>query len=376
MYSLPKNVYRERMDFSKIKTTVPIPNLIEIQRKSYERFLQMNRLPSEREDAGLQSVFKSVFPISDFRENSSLEFIEYSIGNWECKCGKLQGLHHLRKPCSNCGHTLVADPYGDREVLCPKCGTPNQARGDVCDICGHTVALKLKYDVDECQERGMTYAVPLKVTIRLVVWNKDPETGVKTIRDIKEQEVYFGDIPLMTDNGTFIINGTERVIVSQLHRSPGAFFHSEDKTLYVAQIIPYRGSWVEFEYDAKNLLYVRIDRKRKFLASVFLRALGLRGADEIIRAVLQRRSAAPARQHASSGRWPTAWSGSARRGTSRPATSRSARARRSPTRAIEGLRKAGVETSKSPTRRLTARSPPPTSSIRRPARCCSRPTRS
>jgi DNA-directed RNA polymerase subunit beta len=284
MYSLPKNVYRERIDFSKIKTTVPIPNLIEIQKKSYERFLQMNRLPSEREDAGLQSVFKSVFPISDFRENSSLEFIEYSIGNWECKCGKLQGLHHLRKPCSACGATLVADPYGDREVLCPRCGKANQARGDICDICGNTVGLKLKYDVDECQERGMTYAVPLKVTIRLVVWNKDPETGVKTIRDIKEQEVYFGDIPLMTENGTFIINGTERVIVSQLHRSPGAFFHSEDKTLYVAQIIPYRGSWVEFEYDSKNLLYVRIDRKRKFLASVFLRALGLRGADEIIRA--------------------------------------------------------------------------------------------
>jgi DNA-directed RNA polymerase subunit beta len=283
MYSLPKNVYRERIDFSKIKTTVPIPNLIEIQKKSYERFLQMNRLASEREDAGLQSVFKSVFPISDFRENSSLEFIEYSIGNWECKCGKLQGLHHLRKPCAGCGNVLIADPYGDREVLCPRCGRPNIVEGDVCDICGNTVALKLKYDVDECQERGMTFAVPLKVTIRLVVWNKDPETGAKTIRDIKEQEVYFGDIPLMTENGTFIINGTERVIVSQLHRSPGAFFHSEDKTLFVAQIIPYRGSWVEFEYDAKNLLYVRIDRKRKFLATVFLRALGLRGADEIIR---------------------------------------------------------------------------------------------
>jgi len=284
MYSLPKNVYRERIDFSKIKTTVPIPNLIEIQKKSYERFLQMNRLPSEREDAGLQSVFKSVFPISDFRENSSLEFIEYSIGNWECKCSKLQGLHHLRKPCSQCSNMLIADPYGDHEVICPRCGKANQAHGDVCDICGNTVGLKLKYDVDECQERGMTYAVPLKVTIRLVVWNKDPETGVKTIRDIKEQEVYFGDIPLMTENGTFIINGTERVIVSQLHRSPGAFFHSEDKTLYVAQIIPYRGSWVEFEYDTKNLLYVRIDRKRKFLATVFLRALGLRGADEIVRA--------------------------------------------------------------------------------------------
>src|ERR671912_2755591 len=284
MYSLPKNVYRERIDFSKIKTTVPIPNLIEIQKKSYERFLQMNRLPSEREDAGLQSVFKSVFPISDFRENSSLEFIEYSIGNWECKCGKLSGLHHLRKPCKNCGATLIADPYGDHQVLCPRCGVENQARGDVCDICGQTVALKLKYDVDECQERGMTYAVPLKVTIRLVVWNKDPETGVKTIRDIKEQEVYFGDIPLMTDNGTFIINGTERVIVSQLHRSPGVFFErANNNTYFLAKVIPYRGSWVEFEYDAKNLLYVRIDRKRKFLATVFLRALGLKSDAEILK---------------------------------------------------------------------------------------------
>ena len=283
MYSLPKNVYRERIDFSKIKTTVPIPNLIEIQKKSYERFLQMNRLPAEREDVGLQSVFKSVFPISDFRENSSLEFIEYSIGNWECKCGRLAGLEHLRTKCEGCGTVLVADPYGEGAVVCPSCGRANEARGDVCDLCGTTVQMKLKYDVEECQERGMTFAVPLKVTIRLVVWNKDPETGVKTIRDIKEQEVYFGDIPLMGDHGTFIINGTERVIVSQLHRSPGAFFHTEDKSLYVAQIIPYRGSWVEFEYDAKNLLYVRIDRKRKFLASVFLRALGLRGAHEILK---------------------------------------------------------------------------------------------
>src|ERR1700752_1574177 len=284
MYSLPKNIYRERIEFSKIKTTIPIPNLIEIKKKSYERFLQMNRLPSEREDVGLQSVFKSVFPISDFRENSSLEFIEYSIGNWECKCGRLQGLKPLRKKCEGCGTVLIADPYGEGAVICPSCGRANDARGDVCDLCGTTVQMKLKYDVEECQERGMTFAVPLKVTIRLVVWSKDTQPGGKTIRDIKEQEVYFGDIPLMGDHGTFIINGTERVIVSQLHRSPGAFFHTEDKSLYVAQIIPYRGSWVEFEYDAKNLLYVRIDRKRKFLASVFLRALGLRGADEIIRA--------------------------------------------------------------------------------------------
>jgi DNA-directed RNA polymerase subunit beta len=283
VHTLPQNPYRERINFSKIQTTVPIPNLIEIQKKSYERFLQMNRLPSEREDVGLQSVFKSVFPISDFRENSSLEYIDYSIGSWECKCGRLSGLHHLRQPCTECGTMLEANPMGEQEVSCSSCGRTDRVRGAVCDICGNTVNIKLKYDVEECQERGMTYAVPLKVAIRLVVWNKDPETGVKTIRDIKEQEVYFGDIPLMTDNGTFIINGTERVIVSQLHRSPGAFFHSEDKALFLAQIIPYRGSWVEFEYDAKNLLYVRIDRKRKFLASVFLRALGLRGADELIR---------------------------------------------------------------------------------------------
>ena len=284
MQSQPKNVYRERIEFSKIRTPIPIPNLIEIQKKSYERFLQMTRLPSERGDAGLQSVFKSVFPISDFRENSSLEFIEYSIGNWECKCGRLSGLHHLRQPCRSCDATLVAEPYGQHEVLCPKCGAANRARGEVCDICENPVALKLKYEVEECQERGVTHAVPLKVTIRLVVWEKqDPVSDAKTIRDIKEQEVYFGDVPLMTDNGTFIINGTERVVVSQLHRSPGAFFHTEDRQLHVAQIIPYRGSWVEFEYDAKNILYVRIDRKRKFLATVFLRALGLRGMDEIIK---------------------------------------------------------------------------------------------
>ena len=284
MYTFPKSDDRERINFSRISTTVPIPNLIEIQKKSYERFLQMNRLANEREDAGLQSVFKSVLPISDFRENSSLEFIEYSIGNWECKCGRLTGLQNLRQPCPDCNTLLEVNPLGDHQVVCSSCGESNEARGVVCDVCNTTVSMKLKYDVEECQERGMTYAVPLKVSIRLVVWNKDPDTGVKTIRDIKEQEVYFGDIPLMTTNGTFIINGTERVIVSQLHRSPGAFFHSEDKATFVAQIIPYRGSWVEFEYDLKNLLYVRIDRKRKFLASVFLRALGLRGADEIIKA--------------------------------------------------------------------------------------------
>src|SRR5881398_2433897 len=274
----------QRLDFAKIQGSIQIPNLIEVQMKSYQRFLQMDLLPSEREDGGLQSVFTSVFPIKDFREMSQLEFVDYSIGNWECKCGNLKGLHHLRATCRNCGASVVTNPYQTGDVICHKCGTFNKNTPTFCNKCGDPVAMQLKYDVNECQERGMTYSSPLKVTIRLTIYDKDPDSGAKTIRDIKEQEVFYGDIPLMTENGTFIINGTERVIVSQLHRSPGAFFHSEDKTLYVAQIIPYRGSWVEFEYDTKNLLYVRIDRKRKFLATVFLRALGLRGSDEIIRA--------------------------------------------------------------------------------------------
>ena len=218
------NVFRNRVDFAKITTVFPIPDLLEVQKRSYQRFLQMGVDPADRGDVGLQAVLNSVFPISDFRGTCSLEFVEFAIG------------------------------------------TP-------------------KYTIDECKERGMTYAVPLKVTIRLVVWDKDPDSEEKTIRDIKEQEVYFGDIPLMTENGLFIINGTERVIVSQLHRSPGVFFESGgQRNYFLGKIIPYRGSWVEFEYDTKkNLLYVRIDRTRKFLATTFLRALGLSSEEDIIR---------------------------------------------------------------------------------------------
>jgi DNA-directed RNA polymerase subunit beta len=224
MSDLMKNVYRERVDFAKIKSIFPIPDLLEVQKGSYQRFLQLEGETSARADYGLQAVLSSVFPITDFRGTCSLEFVEYNVGN-------------------------------------------------------------PKYTIDECKERGMTYAAPLKVTIRLVVWDKDPDSEEKTIRDIKEQEVYFGDIPLMTENGLFIINGTERVIVSQLHRSPGVFFESTpQKSYFLGKIIPYRGSWVEFEYDSKkNLLYVRIDRKRKFLATTFLRALGLGSDAEIIR---------------------------------------------------------------------------------------------
>ncbi len=283
----PENgIMHERVDFSKIKTTIPIPNLIEVQKKSYERFLQMDLLPSERDDTGLESVFKSVFPISDFRGLSQLEFVDYAIGNWECKCGNLKGLHHLRSTCRNpaCGATIKTDPFHLGDVLCHRCGTFNRNIVTFCNRCGDPVGLQLKYDVAECEERGMTYAAPLKVTIRLTVFDKDPETGNKTIRDIKEQEVFFGEIPLMTENGTFIINGTERVIVSQLHRSPGVFFERQPAQGYfLGKIIPYRGSWVEFEYDNKNLIHVRIDRKRKFYGTVFLRALGLKTDADILR---------------------------------------------------------------------------------------------
>jgi DNA-directed RNA polymerase subunit beta len=215
-----QNNFRVRKSFAKIQKIIEIPNLINIQKQSYEKFLQADIAPDKREDVGLQGVFKSVFPIRDFNETSSLEFVSYN----------------LERP---------------------------------------------KYDVDECHQRGMTYSAPIKVVVRLVVWDKDEETGAQSIRDVKEQEVYFGEIPLMTENGTFIINGTERVVVSQLHRSPGAFFdhdkgksHSSGKLLYNARIIPYRGSWIDFEFDHKDLLYVRIDRRRKLPATVLIRALG------------------------------------------------------------------------------------------------------
>src|SRR5271156_2230574 len=279
-----KTANRNRFDFSKIPATIQIPNLIEVQKRSYDRFLQMDSLPSERDDAGLQAVFQSVFPISDFRNVSQLDFVEYAIGNWECKCGHLKGLNHLRTTCRNCGATVKTDPFHLGDVLCTKCGTYNANTPDFCNKCGDPVGLQLKYDVAECEERGMTYSAPLKVTMRLTIYDKDPETGNRSIRDMKEQEVFFGDIPLMTQNGTFIINGTERVIVSQLHRSPGVFFETaNNRTYFLGKIIPYRGSWVEFEYDQKNTLYVRIDRKRKFLGTIFLRALGLRSGEDILK---------------------------------------------------------------------------------------------
>ncbi|HUF03499.1 MAG TPA: DNA-directed RNA polymerase subunit beta [Aridibacter sp.] len=263
----------DRVDFSKIQTSAQIPNLIEVQRESYNRFLQMDLIPEERRSVGLQSVFETVFPVSDFRETAMLEFVEYQIGNWQCKCGNLEGLEHLREECKECSAKIKVDPFGSTEVLCSNCGTFNIVKPRLCPNCGEPVGLKHKHDQQECQERGVSFSVPLKVKIRLTVFDKDPDTEVATIRDIKEEEVFFGEIPLMTDNGTFIINGTERVIVSQLHRSPGVFF-KRDKEAFSAKIIPYRGSWIEFEYDHKGILHSRLG-KRKLLATIFLRALGL-----------------------------------------------------------------------------------------------------
>ncbi len=210
---------RIRKSYGRIPEVTPMPNLIEVQASSYDNFLQIHTRADKRTDSGLQEVFKSVFPINDFSNVAQLEFVKYE----------------LEEP---------------------------------------------KYDVEECQQRGMTFAAPLKVTLRLVVWDVDADTGARSIRDIKEQDVYMGDMPLMTKNGTFVVNGTERVIVSQMHRSPGVFFdhdkgktHISGKFLYSARIIPYRGSWLDFEFDAKDIMYVRIDRKRKLPATTLLLAL-------------------------------------------------------------------------------------------------------
>ncbi len=279
--SVQQNIYRQRHSFSKIRSLVPIPNLIDIQKRSYDEFLQMNLLHGERENRGLRSVFDSMFPVHNGKNPDGtdaaleVEFVDYTVGHWACKCGKNEGLGHLRTTCKSCGHHIVAEHPKDPTVDCPKCGTRNKNEATICDVCNEPVGLHAKMSLEECIERGATMAAPLKIRVRLNQFEKD-DKGNRKYKQSQESEVYFGDIPTMTDRGTFIINGTERVIVSQLHRSPGVFFAiSPDKSLYSAQIIPYRGSWIEFELDTKGLLYARIDRKRKFLGATFLRSLGL-----------------------------------------------------------------------------------------------------
>src|SRR5215813_11334127 len=216
---------RIRRQFGSIGEVAEMPNLIEVQKSSYDDFLMVKEPPGGRPDQGLQAVFKSVFPISDFSGRATLDFERYEF-----------------------------EPP--------------------------------KYDVDECQQRDMTYAAPLKVKLRLIVFDVNEETGARSVKDVKEQDVYMGDMPFMTPNGTFIINGTERVIVSQMHRSPGVFFdhdkgktHASGKYLFAARIIPYRGSWLDFEFDAKDIVYVRIDRRRKLPATTFLYGLGMDGEE-------------------------------------------------------------------------------------------------
>ncbi|MCH9764854.1 MAG: DNA-directed RNA polymerase subunit beta, partial [Alphaproteobacteria bacterium] len=213
---------RIRKKFGTIREVAEMPNLIEVQKSSYDDFLMVKEPPGGRQaDHGLEAVFKSVYPISDFSGRSTLEFVRYDF-----------------------------EPP--------------------------------KYDVDECMQRDMTYSAPLKVKLRLIVFDINEETGAKSIKDVKEQDVFMGEIPLMTSNGTFVINGTERVIVSQMHRSPGVFFdhdrgrtHASGKLLFAARIIPYRGSWLDFEFDAKDIVHVRIDRRRKLPVTTLLYALGL-----------------------------------------------------------------------------------------------------
>ncbi len=227
MSSIPAGQKRIRKSFHKIASVLEMPNLIELQKKSYEDFLQKDVMPDKRCDQGLQGIFNSIFPISDFSEKALLEFHKYDFDN-------------------------------------------------------------PKYDVEECRQRGATYSAPLRVTFRLVVWDIDESTGSRSVRDIKDQTVYIGDMPLMTENGTFIINGVERVVVSQMHRSPGVFFdhdkgktHASGKFLFSARVIPYRGSWLDFEFDSKDILYVRIDRKRKLPATTLLMALEMAGKSEV-----------------------------------------------------------------------------------------------
>ncbi len=213
------NTKKIRKSFGKIPLVTSLPNLVEVQKRSFDSFLQLRIDPDKRENLGLHAIFKSVFPIHDYTERATVDYVSYNLG------------------------------------------IP-------------------KYDVEECSQRGMTYGAPLLVNFRLVIWDIDEIAGTKSVRDIKEQEVYMGDIPLMTKNATFVVNGTERVVVSQMHRSPGVFFdhdfgktHTSGKYLFNARIIPYRGSWLDFEHDAKNNIHARIDRKRKFPVTTLFKCL-------------------------------------------------------------------------------------------------------
>lgn len=278
-----------RKSFGKVKNVVPVPNLIEVQSKSFNDFVQLDYLPSERLVMGLEKALRDVFPI-EHSDKLSLEFVSYELGNWACTCGLLTGItNRYTWECSRCDKrdcSRLED--GQKCTGCDK----KTARYIMCSSCHSRVGIKVPLSVQECRDGEETYAFPLKVKIQLITWDVD-DNGIRNIHDIKEQNVYFADVPVMVDlyeedgryfvgdQGTFIINGVDRVVVSQLHRSPGAVFSKSKKNkdlrgkpYYLARIIPMRGSWIDFEFDTNDCLYVRIDKKKKVLVSTFLQAMG------------------------------------------------------------------------------------------------------
>ncbi len=278
-----------RKDFGRIKDIVPVPNLIEIQSSSFNDFVQLDYLSEERKNIGLEKVLRDVFPI-EYEDRLSLEYVNYELGNWACTCGKLTGIENRYQwSCSSCKKSGCSRL--EKNVICPSC-SKNTAKYTTCTNCLSRVVVQLAMTPDECRSSGQTFSMPLKIKMQLVNWTKD-EQGNKIVRDIKEQNIFFADLPIMVDLyeskgqfkvgnlGTFLINGVDRVIVSQLHRSPGVVFSLSKKIkdfrgrpYYLARIIPMRGSWLDFEFDSNDLLYVRIDKKKKILATTFLQALG------------------------------------------------------------------------------------------------------
>lgn len=281
-----------RRSFSKITEVVSLPNLIEVQSKSFNNFVQLDTLPSERKNIGLEKVFRDTFPINH-NERISLEYVSYELGEWSCICGQLIGIQNRYKwQCNSCKKTGFNQLQKGK--VCPNC-KKETAFYVHCKKCFSRVTIKMAASVDECRYSGKTYSMPLKVKMQLTTWDIDPQTTTKIIRDIKEQEVFFCDLPIMVDlyedsdgqfklgsQGIFVINGVDRVVVSQIHRAPGVIFTLSKKTkdfrgqpYHVARIIPNRGSWLDFEFDHNELLYVRIDKKKKILVTTFLQALNI-----------------------------------------------------------------------------------------------------
>jgi DNA-directed RNA polymerase subunit beta len=297
MSYLNPSKYVVRRSFGKLKSAVPVPNLIEVQSKSFNDFVQLDYLPTERMPIGLEKVLRDIFPI-DYEGRMSLEYVSYQLGDWLCTCGKLSGIvHRYTWSCTSCNATGCSSLSND--FRCPNCKKVDRARYKTCPICLTRVRLKLPMSMDECRSSGQTFALPLRIVVQLVSWNQTND-NTRTIRDIKEQEIFLADAPVMGDlyeendryrlgdQATFLINGIDRVVVSQMHRSPGVVFSRSKKAsdvrgrpYYLARIIPMRGSWIDFEFDANDLLYVRIDKKRKLLATTFLQALGI-PRDQII----------------------------------------------------------------------------------------------